>query len=855
MNNLEKRINLKPNKPRICITSPDFTGPVRNGGVGTACFYQALNLSEAGHPVTVLFTGRAEEGCPEEWAETYRQKFGWIYIDLLAWADQNLPDNDRLGNYPPLPQLRVSRMLLEYLKHHAFDVVYFQDYIGHALFSLQYKRAGLGFENTAFCVTVHSFRQWILEGMRQFPASLMDFAAQQAEVEALRLADTLVAPSNYMADWASSRIGRSRADFDVVPYCFDKTRVMADAPMTATFGPFDHLVFFGRLETRKGLHLFLDALRTSAFIRSHIKKVTFLGRHASVLGMDSAQRIVSDMSQVPEFKWRIIDTFNTHQALDWLHSQRRTLVITPSLSDNLPLTIIELFVNRLPFVTTDVGGIPEIVGLENRLVMAAPNALSLRRIIEKILEDNQLTVSYAQGFDPIRSGRLHLEHLERLIGGQRPRRPLIEPINREPMVSVIIPHFNSPAYLEQALATLLTQDFTDSYEIIIVDDCSTEEGTWSQLERMTKRLDDSRLQLTRMTLNRGPAASRNYGVTIARGYYLVFFDADNEALPHMLATMVRAIQASGLDCMTCFNCVIKQHDRDNPRPLDPKNAGVIYTPIGPDLELGVFLNVYGDTCSIMRRDVPKEVGGWPEHRDSREDWEFFTKVCINGFGFGVIPEVLYLYRDDRDSRRNQKTEVQNYLGMNRIVSHLASPAGRQRIHLKDLLLFSVGMTSSAKPASHYTLSAVYNCFAKLNPEALATYLNLNTSAGPGLEFSQGKTIQRVQEVLWPLVRRWENCGEPRRVMLFGAGEHSKVLLGVMPLIGRYLKGFIDSGIRGTFIGLPCWGPTEVSAENVDVIVYSSAVHELAMYASLRHLPVEHVLLYHELPDGAAPISD
>ena len=118
MKRLAKQKSGKPFMPRVCITSPDFTGPIRNGGVGTACFYQALNLSEAGHPVTVLFTGRAEEGTAEDWAETYRRKYGWTYVDLLAWADQNLSDGERLGNYPTLPQLRVSRLLLEYLKCH-----------------------------------------------------------------------------------------------------------------------------------------------------------------------------------------------------------------------------------------------------------------------------------------------------------------------------------------------------------------------------------------------------------------------------------------------------------------------------------------------------------------------------------------------------------------------------------------------------------------------------------------------------------------------------------------------------------------------------------------------------------------
>ena len=81
-------------------------------------------------------------------------------------------------------------------------------------------------------------------------------------------------------------------------------------------------------------------------------------------------------------------------------------------------------------------------------------------------------------------------------------------------------------------------------------------------------------------------------------------------------------------------------------------------------------------------------------------------------------------------------------------------------------------------------------------------------------------------------------------MLFGAGSHSKVILGVVPSLFNFLVGFIDSKIRDGFIGLRCYPPAEVNPQNLDVIVYSSAEHELEMYQSVAHLKVKHVLLYH-----------
>lgn len=841
-------MNAKIENPHICIVSPDFTGPVRNGGVGTACYYQAMNLSDAGYRVTVIFSGRCETESAEYWAQLYSGKYGWEYVDLLDWVDHSLPEVEKVATYPPLGQLRTSRLLLEYMKGRSFDLVYFQDYIGHALYPLQYKRAGLGFHKTKFCVTVHSFRQWILDGMGQFPGNLMEFTAQQAEVEALRLAEHLVAPSRYMADWASGRTGIDRSKFQVVPYCFDKTAGVVDPEGSiGKFGPFNHLVFFGRLETRKGLHLFLDSLKRSETIRSNVNQVTFLGRQASVLGMDSGSKITSDMASVEGVEWSIIDNMNTHEALEWLSNQKNILIVAPSLSDNLPLSIIELYINRLPFITTNVGGIPEIIGDRNAHLMANPTSESLCKLIERTTTEAEMNVFYGDGYSPHEAGKKHIDHVNSLLATEKlPKTPNVRD-ESEITVSIIIPHFNSLGFLELAIRSLLAQGFDSRFEIIIVDDCSTVEGAWENLCGLVEKFEDKRLRLTRMEKNSGPAASRNHGIRMAEGRYLVFFDADNEALPHMLSSMVTAIESSGLDCMTGFNRVIVQNDRDDPQPLAITATKSIYTPIGPSLELAVFLNGFGDTCSIMHRHVPEAVGGWPEERNSREDWEFFTKVCTHGFGFGVIPEILCLYRNDTGSRRNGRTVQDNYAGQSKIMTHLAAAGANGRdFDLKQLFLFANGLvfpnmsTKLSEPVD-WTYK-VYQMFASMSSDTLANYLELRNQ-DLDIRSEEEKTLARARQVLQPLLVKWGQLDRPTRIMLFGAGDHSKVVLGLMPSLADYLVGFIDSSYRGDFVGYPCFAPSMVSEDDVDVIIYSSAAHEKSMHRGLKHLAVDHVLLY------------
>lgn len=143
------------------------------------------------------------------------------------------------------------------------------------------------------------------------------------------------------------------------------------------------------------------------------------------------------------------------------------------------------------------------------------------------------------------------------------------------------------------------------------------------------------------------------------------------------------------------------------------------------------------------------------------------------------------------------------------------------------------------------LISMYNSFAFSSSETMACYLLGQSNGVIGQLSTQARTVLQARAVLEPLVSRWERECSNKRVLIFGAGNHSKVILGVVPSLFNFVVGFIDSNIRGEFIGLRCYTPAKIDQHNVDVIVYSSAEHELEMYNSVAHLDVQHVLLYHQ----------
>lgn len=103
------------------------------------------------------------------------------------------------------------------------------------------------------------------------------------------------------------------------------------------------------------------------------------------------------------------------------------------------------------------------------------------------------------------------------------------------LVSIIIPVYNASKFLDDTIATIKNQTYTN-WEAIFVDDCSKDDSL-KIIEKDAK--DDKRIKLIKNKINSGAAVSRNNGIETANGRYICFLDADDKWEKDKLKKQIR----------------------------------------------------------------------------------------------------------------------------------------------------------------------------------------------------------------------------------------------------------------------------------------------------------------------------
>lgn len=139
-----------------------------------------------------------------------------------------------------------------------------------------------------------------------------------------------------------------------------------------------------------------------------------------------------------------------------------------------------------------------------------------------------------------------------------------------PTISIIIPVFNAEKELQLALDSIKNQTYRP-IEVCAVNDCSTDQSEKKLLD-FAKEHDDISVKICTHATNRGVAAARNSGLSMATGKYIYYVDADDSLEPNALELLVNEAEEHNLDIIghdwilefESNGRYMKQHDFSTP---------------------------------------------------------------------------------------------------------------------------------------------------------------------------------------------------------------------------------------------------------------------------------------------------
>lgn len=220
------------------------------------------------------------------------------------------------------------------------------------------------------------------------------------------------------------------------------------------------------------------------------------------------------------------------------------------------------------------------------------------------------------------------------------------------MISVIIPAYNTALLIQRTIHSVLNQKNVSDFEIIVVDDCSTD-----HTPELVSSFNDPRIRFFSQSENHGPAAARNRGLAEAKGEFIAFLDGDDywedEFLYKTGCFLREHPEAVAVSVMQCHKHIGKKPS------IVPAGTG-IETPVVLE-DFNSFWSKHFHVCTgsvLMRGEIARRLGGQREDLRICEDLEFWLLLASQG-KWGLIPEVLFT------SDGGIVTQAQGWLEKNR----------------------------------------------------------------------------------------------------------------------------------------------------------------------------------------------
>ena len=335
-------------------------------------------------------------------------------------------------------------------------------------------------------------------------------------------------------------------------------------------------------------------------------------------------------------------------------------------------------------------------------------------------------------------------------------------------VSFIVPIYNASEYLSRSIESILNQSY-DNLEIILIDDCSTDNS-----KEIIKKyaLKDTRIRPIYSEVNQGVSKTRNMGLKIASGDYVIFMDADDYITKDMVKIMLDKANKYNSDLLDSYHLVIYKD-----------KTFLEHKPLKEDLVLGDKNNkdMLTKSSYITGKLIDiKLLKGLTFNENLRryEDLVFEHELKLRAKNYCLVKDVLYYYYQVEGSLINTLGEKHKaYLEAAKIVLDLYKDEPKESKQIIESMLFTNALlTGLTKVIKNTDKSVDYNT------DLLKSYLEESKKI-----FKTYKNNKNINSIIKRLFNKLLNKDKTRRgfVRKTMKKDFIKSYFTILSLIYRY----------------------------------------------------------------------
>ena len=546
----------------------------------------------------------------------------------------------------------------------SFDVVLFPDSQGVAYLCLKCKNSMPCFENSMLGILCHEPTQWKQESINE-PIGYCNTFFSDFERVSVSFADFIISPSQDLINWMEQKRWKLPERLYVLPdlYFSDIEWSDTDGSQTIHTDSITDIVCYGSLIVRGGIPYFIEALSLMPYDIIKNKRVL-------ILTADPVNRNTSIISHINHLKSANLDICRmqvkkSSDLTSYLHKTGRFWVF-PSIFEIIPPELYLCLHQRIPFICSEQGGQSELIDIyDHESCLFAPRPQAIAKKLITVLE--KPTYSIPKPSESLRFAEQNSIRIFNKLGDEARK------LNKKcipcenPLVSIIIPTYNRPKSLPEAVNSALNQTYSN-IEIIIVDDGSSD----PDVSKVTEQLQQKFPQIHVIHQeNMGPGATRNTGVRLSQGELLVFLDDDDLLFPEYVKTCLDIAFKEDADC------VIPSPQVSN---LNASPRFWLFTGGGFPGELmlsSILENTYGTSCILIKRRICLKHPYSEVYRQGWEDWSFLLDIHLSGFKLAIYPRALFNYRVSDSGVNKTTSDIGNY----HVISRTLQKHGLQTIGL------------------------------------------------------------------------------------------------------------------------------------------------------------------------------